>query len=519
MSPASLEARATTGLATLPTGADYIASLDDDRAVYLDGARVRDIAHHPAFRNSVRSIARLYDALHEPAGDGLTVPCDADPSQRTHAFFRAARCADDLRDAQRAIAAWARLTYGWMGRTPDYKASLTTTLGANADFFGPYADNARRWYSHAQGHLPFLGHAVVNPPIDRHLPVEETGDTAVRVVRETDAGIIVSGAKVVATSAAIANHCFIGQTPNTASDDPAMAVSFIARLDTPGIALICRNSYELASRSAFESPLASRFDENDAIITFNEALIPWEDVLIHRDPERVAQFFPRSGFVNQFLFHGCTRLAVKLDFIAGLLAKALRITGGHTARGKRALLGEVIAHRHAFWSLSNAMASSPDPWANGHVLPNHDAALAYCVLAPDAYPRVRAIVQQIVASGLIYLPASAADLDHPETAPLLARYARGSENTDHRERTKIMKLLWDAVGTEFAGRHELYERNYAGGWECTRLMVEASARGRRKLDAMEALVDRCLADYDEQGWTTDTWISPTSPESIPIDAA
>ncbi len=507
MTPAATaDAEIEAGRATLPTGADYIASLDDHRAVYLDGERVRNIAHHPAFRNSIRSIARLYDALQGERAAELIVPCDTESTRPTHAFFLAARSADDLRAAQRAIAGWARLTYGWMGRTPDYKASLTTTLGANADFFGPYADNARRWYAHAQQHLPFLGHAVVNPPIDRHLPVDDTRDIAVRVVRETDAGIVVSGAKVVATSAAIANHCFIGQTPNTAADDPDMATSFIAKLETPGIALICRNSYELAARSPFESPLAARFDENDAIITFNEALIPWEDVLIHRDPERVAQFFPRSGFVNQFLFHGCTRLAVKLDFIAGLLAKALRVTGGHTSRSKRALLGEVIAHRHAFWSLSNAMASTPDPWTDGFVLPNHDAALAYCVLAPDAYPRVRAIVHQIVASGLIYLPASAADLDHPDTAPLLARYARGSEGIEHRDRTKIMKLLWDAVGTEFAGRHELYERNYAGGWECIRLMVEASARGRRKLDAMEALVDQCLADYDEQGWINDNWI-------------
>ena len=72
-------------------------------------------------------------------------------------------------------------------------------------------------------------------------------------------------------------------------------------------------------------------------------------------------FFPGSGFVHGAMFQGCTRYAVKLDFIAGLLAKALRCTGGDEARSNQVLLGEVIAWRHLFWSLSNAMANNPQP--------------------------------------------------------------------------------------------------------------------------------------------------------------
>lgn len=505
MMPGTPGARAVSGP---PAGAEYLRGLRDGRRVYINGGLAGDVTLHPGLRNGARSIARLYDALHDPATAGsLTLPADTGSGARTHAFFRVPRTREDMLAARGAIDGWARLTYGWMGRTPDYKASLTNTFGANPGFYGPYADNARRWYRHAQDSVPFLSHALANPPIDRHLPVEEIRDVCVRCTGESSAGIRVSGAKVVATSAAITDACFVGQTPGTVSDDPDQALAFIVRLDNPGLRLICRASYEESARSPFDAPLSSRFDENDAILTLDEALIPWEDVLIFRDPARVRSFFPASGFLNGFLFHGCTRLAVKLEFLGGLLSRALKITGGMEARGKRALLGEVIAWAHTFRALSDAMAHNPDPWTGGALLPERRAALAYCVLAPECYPRVKDIIQRVVASGLIYLPSSAADLSNPELEPLLARYVRGSAGVGHEERIKTLKLLWDAVGSEFGGRHELYERNYAGGWECIRLLVAGEAEKAGRLEAMEELVDRCMADYDQTGWTQGPWVS------------
>jgi 4-hydroxyphenylacetate 3-hydroxylase N terminal len=129
------------------TGAEYIVSLHDGREVYIDGERVADVTAHPAFRNSVRSLARLYDALHDPkTREVLTAPTDTGSGGYTHKYFRVARSRDELVAQQRAIAEWSRLSYGWMGRTPDYKASLMNTLGANAEYYGQFAANARRWY-------------------------------------------------------------------------------------------------------------------------------------------------------------------------------------------------------------------------------------------------------------------------------------------------------------------------------------------------------------------------------------
>ena len=492
------------------TGAEYLRSLRDGREVYLDGERVESVPDHPAFRNAARSIARLYDALHDPASkDELTCPTDTGSGGYTHKYFRVSRSREELVGAQKAIAGWSRLSYGWMGRTPDYKAAFTNTLGGNPDYYGPYADNARAWYRRAQETVPYMNHAIVNPPIDRHKPAEAVKDVYVAVEKEVDGGIIVSGAKVVATAAALTHYNFMGQSSKSATEDLDMSLMFIVPINAPGLKLISRTSYEQAAArngSPFDYPLSSRFDENDAIFILDKVFVPWEDVFIYRDPARIMTFYPRSGFMPGFLFQGCTRFAVKMDFITGLLAKALHVSGQDDNRGTQALLGEAVAWRNLFWSLSDAMATNPDKWTGDAVLPQLKSALAYRVFAPDAYPRIKDIVERTATSSLIYLPSSIRDFQNPAIRPLLDQYVRGSHGVDAMERVKIMKLLWDCVGSEFGGRHELYERNYAGGWEDIRLQTLTNAEKGGDMRAMQALVEKCMADYDEGGWTGETWV-------------
>jgi 4-hydroxyphenylacetate 3-monooxygenase len=487
------------------TGSEYLESLRDGREVYIYGERVEDVTKHPAFRNAAVTVAKLYDALHDDASkDVLTTATDTGSGGYTHRFFKAARSREELIGQRDAIAAWARITYGWMGRSPDYKAALLNTLGANADFYGKFAANARAWHVRGQEAVLYINHALVNPPIDRSRPVEQVKDVYISIQKETDAGIYVSGAKVVATNSALTHYNFLGQNMGQDINDDSMVVMFMAPMNTPGIKLICRASYEMAAAatgSPWDYPLTSRFDENDAIFVFDNAFIPWENVFIHRDIDRLKAFYPRSGFVNGFTLQGCTRLAVKLDFIAGLLYKATRATGVEAFRGVQAHLGEVIGWRNIFWALTDAMACNPDPWVNGAVLPNIRASVAYRLFATEAYPAVRSIVEKVVASGLIYLPSHARDFKNPDIDKYLQRYVRGSNGIDYKERIKIMKLLWDAIGSEFGARHELYEMNYAGSHELIRLFALQQAQASGSLKDMEAFAERCMADYDENGWT------------------
>lgn len=195
------------------TGDEYLESLRDDREIYLYGDRVKDVTAHPAFRNSALMTARLYNALHDPAKkDVLTTRTDTGSDGYTHKFFRTPRTVQDMVEDREAIAEWARMTYGWMGRSPDYKAAFLGTLGANSDYYAPFEDNAKRWYKESQEKVLFWNHAIIHPPVDRHLPTEEVQDVFVHVEKETDAGLVVSGAKVVATGSAITNYNFICTT-------------------------------------------------------------------------------------------------------------------------------------------------------------------------------------------------------------------------------------------------------------------------------------------------------------------
>ncbi|MGH9202754.1 MAG: 4-hydroxyphenylacetate 3-hydroxylase N-terminal domain-containing protein, partial [Vicinamibacterales bacterium] len=173
------------------TGAEFLESLRDGREIWIYGERVKDVTTHPAFRNTTRMIARLYDALHDPARQAvLTTETETGNGGFTHRFYKASRNAEELVAARDAIAEWARISYGWIGRSPDYKAAFLATLGANADFYAPYDENARRWYKKVTEEVSFVNHAIVNPPVDRDKPLDEVKDVYMHVVDETDKGLV-----------------------------------------------------------------------------------------------------------------------------------------------------------------------------------------------------------------------------------------------------------------------------------------------------------------------------------------
>jgi len=486
------------------TGTEFLESLKDGRAVYIYGERVEDVTTHPAFRNTSRMIARLYDALHDEKHEAeLLVPTDTGNGGMTHAYFKAPKTLAESIAGRDAIAAWARLTYGWMGRAPDYKAAFLATLGANADFYAPFQENARRWYTYSQELVPFINHAIIHPPIDRDRPPDAAADVCCRVEKETDAGLVVSGAKVVATGSALTNYTFVAHHGLIPLQDKKFAAVFMIPTGAPGVKLICRTSYEMTSTvmgSPFDYPLSSRLDENDAIFIMDKVLVPWENVFVWGDTAKANNFFPRTGFLPRALLHGCTRLAVKLDFIAGLLLKAVEAGGTKDYRGVQANVGEVIAWRNLFWGLSDAMVRDPKPWIGDYLLPNLDPAAAYQVVATIAYTKVKYIIEQTVASGLIYLNSHARDFKSAEIRPYLDKYLRGSNGYEATDRVKLLKLLWDCIASEFGGRHELYEINYSGSTEEIRRYALFGAQASGDADKLKGFAEQCMAEYDLDGW-------------------
>ncbi|HKT17065.1 MAG TPA: 4-hydroxyphenylacetate 3-hydroxylase N-terminal domain-containing protein [Stellaceae bacterium] len=492
---------------TLMDGRDYLESLRDAREVYIYGERVKDVTTHPSSRNAARSIARLYDALHDPqTRDALTMVDRY--GIRTHRFFTPSYSAQELLAAREAIAIWARATYGFMGRTPDYKAAFMATLGAMPEFYAPYTENSLAWYKRYAARGLFLNHVLINPPIDRKKPVHEVGDVFVHVVKEKDNGIVVRGAKMLATGSALTHATFVAQNSavhlekGKAED---FALVFIAPMDAPGCKLICRPSYEQKAHSPFDYPLSSRFDENDAVAIFDNTFIPWENILVYRDIERAGRFYAASGFLNRYNLQAGTRLGVKLDLMCGLLAKGLAANGTDDFRGVQTLLGEVVAWRNLVWALTTAMCLDPQSGPGNSVMPKLEYASTLRLFATMAWPRVKEVFETILGGAPIVTPSSHLDLKNPALRPFLDQYYRGSDSSA-AERIKLFKLIWDAIGTEFGGRHEIYERNYSGNNEQMRLDVLSFAKQRGIMEACAKLVEQCMSDYDLDGWTSSDWI-------------
>ena len=436
-------------------------------------------------------IARLYDALHDPEKkDVLTTPTDTAAASRTSSTCRP-RNAEELVAARDAIAEWARLTYGWIGRSPDYKAAFLATLGANADFYKPYDENARRWFKKVTDEVSFVNHAIVNPPVDRDKPLDEVKDVYMHVVDENDKGLIVSGAKVVATTSSLTHYNFIAN--NGALPIKTKAFAFVCMVPTgaKGVKLFCRPSYEMMSAvmgTPFDYPLSSRMDENDSILVFDKVFVPYEDVFAYGDIDKVNNFFPRSGFLPRFMFQGCTRLAVKLDFLAGPAAEgASRPPAPRTSAACRRRSAKC-------WRGATASGASPTPWRGPRrrgrratCCRTSNTASAYRVMASIAYPKIKEIIENTLASALIYLPSSAHDFKNPELRPYLDQFVRGSNGYSAVDRVKLMKLMWDAIGSEFGGRHELYERNYFGSHESIRFETLLVADVTGRLGALQGL--------------------------------
>ncbi|MEV1130229.1 4-hydroxyphenylacetate 3-hydroxylase C-terminal domain-containing protein [Agromyces sp. NPDC049794] len=220
------------------------------------------------------------------------------------------------------------------------------------------------------------------------------------------------------------------------------------------------------------------------------------------------------GWMQRAAFQASTRLEVKLDFISGLVSKALEITGAGGFRGVQAQLGEILAFRNLVSGLRDGMIERAEVGPGGILIPDGRYALTYAATAPGMYFRMRQIVETIIASGLIYLNSNAIDFQVPGIRSDLDRYLRGSNGKTALDRSKIMKALWDSIGSEFAARHELYELNYWGQPEKTYVDILNVAGVDGQLDDAKALVDDILSDYDLEGFTAPDLINPSDVTTI-----
>jgi 4-hydroxyphenylacetate 3-monooxygenase len=479
------------------TGAQYIASLRDARTVFVDGERVADVTEHPAFRAAVRSIAHLYDLAADPAHrEIMTFPSPATGEPVNAAFLMPRRPAD-LAARRRAHRLWAEATFGLMGRSPDHVPGFITGFALCPDLFARagarFGEHVVRYHAYLRDRDLYASYVIIPPIVDRSQPAHRQDDPTVYagVVEERPDGIVVSGAQMLGTGAAISNEVFASCINPLQPGDENYALSFAVPADIPGLRMVVRRPYALAAPSAYDYPLSSRFDETDALVVFDRVLVPWERVFVYRDVALTrAQFYETPAHLLGN-FQAQVRFAAKAEFLAGLALRLAESMGVQGLRETQTALGELVSYCGMAAGLVVAAESECQRDPRGFVHPNPTYLYANNWLQATYYQTMVTYLRELSGGALLQVPSSYRDYLNPEIAADLARFVR-SPGLPSVERVKLYKLAWDLVGTEFAGRHQQYELFYAGGRAQT-----TSIRAFRAFDfsAARAMVDRCLAGY------------------------
>ena len=482
------------------SGADYIRGIQDGRTVLIDGETVNDVTTHAAFKGVVESVGRVYDLANDPANRELMTfpsPKTGEPVNRS---FTIPRSEEDLVLRRKALRRTAEVTFGLVGRGPEHVAAYFAAYAAHPEVLArggqQFADNAVRFYEHIRDNDLYLSYTIQPPVIDRSKAAHEQEDPFLYagVKEERDDGIVIRGAQMVGTAAAICDYIFMTSILRLPPGDENYALAVAIPVGAPGVRLHSRRSYAKAASSLFDYPLSSQFDETDSLVVFDDVFVPWEHVFIYRDRDIVMdQWTQTPGHIlanNQ----AHIRLWTKMDFIAGLahrVAETVRSIGSPPVRGQ---LGEIAAIPALFGGLVLAQEQNCRIDELGIAWPGREQANAVMLLQSELYPKLLGMVRELVGGGVIQLPASDADFRNPIALADIERYVQ-SPGVPAEERVKLFKLVWDMIGSEFASRHLQYEMFYAGAPYLVKgRMFEAYDFGRGA-----ALVDTALGSYSLDG--------------------
>jgi 4-hydroxyphenylacetate 3-monooxygenase len=477
------------------TAEAYVASLRDGRVVLLDGERVKDVAGHAAFAEPIRRIAETYHRAHAASADPALTFADPATGIRHSNMWLVPRSADDLAARRRVHRFWAEPSYGLMGRTPDHVACVLTAFSAWRQLFDRggtrFGDNVVRFYERARNEDLYLAYAIVPPQVDRSQPAHRHPEPFLHpgIVRETDAGIVVRGAQAIATSAAMADWLFLSYITPLVPGDEDYAISFVAPMNAPGLRLYPRRPYATAATSAFDYPLSTRFDEIDTTVVFDDVLVPWEQVFIHRNVELVNAQFHETPSHTTANFQSLVRFGVKLEFMAGLALRLVEVQRAEGDPAVQATLGGDIAALAAAFDALVAAAERFPLVTSGVARPHPQYIYAGMGLQRRLIVDMMRTLRELAGGAFQALPSSEAAFLSTETRADTERYYQ-SAAAGARERVKLLKLVWDFVGTEFAGRQLQYEMFYSAAQPVVNRRMFKSYDWQ----AARAMVDRCLAE-------------------------
>jgi 4-hydroxyphenylacetate 3-monooxygenase len=449
------------------TGAALLESLRDARQLFIDGERVGDVTVDPRFAAAAKSLAELYEMQHNAVlADHMTYSSPTS-DERVGLSFIEPRSVDDLIRRRGMVKIWADTTCGMFGRSPDYMNIFVAGIASAADEFGKkdgaFSKNIREYYEYIRENDICMTHTLINPQVDRSRPVEKQDkDLAAKIVKETDAGIVIRGARMVSTLAAYSHDLIVLPSTYIANSKEAepYAFGFSVPVAAPGLRFICRPSViHQNAPSVMDYPLSARFDETDAMVIFDDVLVPWERVFIHRDPELCNGLYNRTGIMPQIMHQFSTKNLAKAEFMMGLgfaIAKSTNIDEHLQVQG---LLAELIQFTEFSRACLRASEADASPGPFGTMIPAAMPLWTVRMMFSNMFRRMCEIIQILGAGGLVAVP-SHAEL-RGRAAEDVATYFQ-AVNADAPTRIKLFRLAFDAAVSSFSGRQQLYERYYSG---------------------------------------------------------
>ncbi len=479
----------------LMNGAEYLETLRDGRVVYLGGEKVVDVTTHPGFRNAAKSFAMLYDATSDPSLHDILTFEENGSRYATH--WLKPRSREDLVRRYEAHQYLADLTYGMMGRTPDYYAGFIVALAITPDILNTdkysFGDNVIGFYDQCRENDWFVCNAVTPPAgIRKREMFLERGKAlpALRVTAEDDAGVIINGAKLLATSSPFAHSIWLG---NIHPLDPALkmeAITCAAPINAPGISLWSRKSFERHAVSEFDNPFAYRYDESDCIVICEDVHVPWEDVFVHQDPELSVDIYLKTPAHSMGNHQATIRFVSKMKFFLGITRRIAEMMGTDKILAVQDTLGHLASLESMLEAMVHGQIHNHENLPGGYVNINRRymyGAIYWCYIYHE---KVCAIIRELMGGGVMQMPSDISVLQNPETRDRFEEYWSTPETTAE-ERFKLFKLAWDAVGSDFAGRHLLYEKFYVG----PAFVLRGHSNREAPWDEMMGIADKMLASY------------------------
>jgi 4-hydroxyphenylacetate 3-monooxygenase len=479
----------------LRTGKEHLESLRDGRVVYIGKERVDDVTTHPAFRMAAQTVAAIYDMKADPA-NRETMSYEEGGGRHSIYFLRP-RTRDDLQRRMLGHKRIADFTFGMFGRSPDHVAAFVAGMSMNpAALTKPhaFAENVETYYRHIRDNDTYVCYAVVSPQAARNPEFYQKQSIPVpslRVVREEDDGVVISGMKMLATGALYANEIWIGNVIPLAPDQKKEAITCAIPCNVKGLSLWSRKPAAANLTSEFDSPLAWRYDESDSMVMCDEVKVPWERVFVHDDALLSRDVYiktPSHCFGNH---QSNVRYWSKMRLLLGLCSKVAQATGADQVPAVRETLGKMAAVEATIGGLVNGQINAFESWPDGYVCFNRRIMYAGLDWCTQNYSSFIDELRTLCGGGVFQMPADISVMDDPDLAKQFSIYWQTPQG-DAVARMKLFKLAWDMVGSEFAGRHLQYEKFYSGA----SFIVRNHSFRETNWSEFNGLVENLMASYD-----------------------